>query len=64
VFVGLTGGVGRLEGGGWCRRVRVTEAQGAEVLAALKAVVFLVQVVVLLFAALVGGWFAWRFIRG
>jgi hypothetical protein len=42
----------------------VTEAQGAEVLAALKAVVFLVQVVVLLFAALVGGWFAWRFIRG
>jgi hypothetical protein len=42
----------------------VTEAQAAEVLAALKAVVFLVQVVVLLFAALVGGGCAWRFIRG
>jgi hypothetical protein len=42
----------------------VSESQAAEVLAALKAVVFLVQVVVLLFAALVGGWFAWRFIRG
>jgi hypothetical protein len=58
------GGVGRSAGGGWCRRGEVTEAQAAEVLAALKAVVFLVQVVVLLFAALVGGWFAWRFIRG
>jgi hypothetical protein len=42
----------------------VSETQAAEVLAALKAVVFLVQVVVLLFAAFVGGWFAWRFIRG
>ena len=53
-----------MAGGGWCRRGQVTEAQAAEVLSALRAVVFLVQVVVLLFAALVGGWFAWRFIRG
>ena len=42
----------------------MTEAQGAEVIAALKAVVFLVQVVVLLFCVMVGGWFAWKFIRG
>jgi uncharacterized membrane protein len=30
----------------------------------LRAVLVAVQVVVLMFGALVGAWFAWRFVRG